>query len=79
MSEKHICCGYNKAKGMTGILFKAHHKDFFKCNAVAKFNEGDKWYCKRHLPSAIKIRDEKRWQTYINKINNGLEINKTVN
>ena len=66
--ERIECCGYNKPKGLTGVLFKAHHKEHFKCHAKASVVENEKHYCKRHAPSEIKKREEKSWNNYISKI-----------
>jgi hypothetical protein len=72
--EKHICCGYNKAHGMRGVLHKAMYREWYKCDKVAKHFEDNKWYCGNHAPSKIKEREDKAWNRYIDKINRNEQL-----
>lgn len=73
--EINICSGYNKPKGLTGKLHSAHYREYYKCNCKASIFENDKWWCKKHAPSKIKEREDKKWETYISKIRKNVERN----
>jgi hypothetical protein len=68
--EKNICCGHNRpsASGVSGVVAFFVLKDRLKCTSKATMFENNKWYCKRHAPSKIEEREEKKWGTYIKKI-----------
>lgn len=67
-TEQHLCVGYNKAKGLIGLLHKAHNREHYKCQNKGSIFENEKWYCKRHAPSKIKEREAKSELTYLTKI-----------
>jgi len=64
----NVCVGYNKPKGMTGVLHSAHYRDYYKCKCKGTIFENNKWYCKRHAPSKIKEREEKSWDNYVARL-----------
>ena len=75
MCDKHKCSGYKLPKGMVGMLHKAQFKEHYKCTNIATINENGQWYCKLHAPSKIKEREDKKWNTYVNRINKALDKN----
>lgn len=72
--EKYICSGYNKSRGMTGMLHFYSYKKYYKCSSKGVIFEEDKWWCKRHAPSKIEEREAKVWNRYIDKINKNVEL-----
>ena len=51
MSEKHTCSGVVYTRGFGGT---------WACPNNGRTFEDNKWWCKRHLPSAIRAREKKR-------------------
>lgn len=73
--EVNLCSGYNKPKGLTGVLHRAFYKSDYKCTCKAALFENGKWYCKRHAPSKIAEREAKSWQRYTERIRKNVEQN----
>jgi hypothetical protein len=74
--ETHICQGRNKRQGYVGLFLDVTYgTDRRKCNSKGVIFENDKWYCKRHAPSVIKLRKEKSEETDRLRIQRNLNRN----
>lgn len=74
-TEKHICVAYKKVRTMREKLHAYHHPEHYKCGVKATIFENEKWYCKKHAPSNVKLIEDKKWQTYVSKIQRNFEMN----
>ena len=75
--EKHQCSGYKRLATITDKLFAYSHKSYYKCTSNGTIFENGKYWCKRHAPSEVKLREEKKWQTYLNRLRRNLALNPT--
>jgi hypothetical protein len=73
--EKHICVAYKKVRTMVEKLHAYNNAEHYKCQAKATIFENGKWYCKKHAPSNVELREDKKWQTYVSKIQRNVDRN----
>ena len=73
--EIHICQGKRPCRTISDALLRRCYPESFECTAKASILENNKWYCKRHAPSAVAERERKSEETYMRRIYKNMENN----